>query len=697
MRRQTRMGSGSIPCYNGALLSTMSTPPVLVLVASPKCHPGDWTLIAKLAKTGARIIAWQHPNLVQDLFPSPDVAAALREHGIASVSLEAALGEDISADIEDRIIAWLKDLSKTPLIRGENFRSLFRYQHLCLWWWAELFLYHRTPLRLLIRDVEALARLLEKERPSRLVVVAPVRELGRAASALMEHAEILPPPRSSQESRRKTYLELALAALKTLGTGVKALVRPAPTPRPKRRRRLFFLTHASMWRERPRAETNEKDLAELYFDQLLAATASSGDEMSVVAVGPPIPFKQRNLRRDLKDILEWGDRGRPYVSLRRYFTFSLGLHLARAYFECWQMWRTFRRLPDLRKALSLRGVPLGPSSLVAFRDTFLLQLPWAIRSYREVRAALENEDPDVMVLYAEYSGFGRAALAAARSLAIPSFAVQHGILYPRLFGIIHEKDEVGPTGNHVPLPTRTAVFGTLARQLLVDRGNYDPESIIITGSPKFDALVEAGKTFDRARTRKRVAVAPEAPMLVVASRFTAIGPVFTELVRASQAIEGLWVLVKPHQAEQPDPYDEIILREHASRVRVVPAKANLLELLYASDGLITVDSFASSEALVLGRPVLVVNLPSNLGALVKKQVALGVYRGEPIEPRLRQLLFDRESRKTLEQFRKKYVLEFASGADGRSTERIVRALRETADAPLPPATGVPLERVELSS
>ena len=50
------------------------------------------------------------------------------------------------------------------------------------------------------------------------------------------------------------------------------------------------------------------------------------------------------------------------------------------------------------------------------------------------------------------------------------------------------------------------------------------------------------------------------------------------------------------------------------------------ELLFAADGLVTVDSFASSEALVLGRPVMVVNLPSNLGALVERGVAVGVPR-----------------------------------------------------------------------
>jgi hypothetical protein len=324
---------------------------------------------------------------------------------------------------------------------------------------------------------------------------------------------------------------------------------------------------------------------------------------------------------------------------------------------------------------------LPKQALASFRDTFLLQLPWAIRSYREIEATLIQEQPEVLVLYAEQSGLGRAAVAAACGQGIPSFAIQHGILYPRFYANEHSRDETGPEldgVDSVPIPTRTAVFGTLARDLLVDRGGYPPERLVVTGSPKFDALVAAGRHFSKERTRRRLGLALDVPVLVVASRYSAIGSVFAELVRAAEAIDNLWLLVKPHQAERSDTYAAVGAGERASRLRIVPPEENLLELLFASDGLVTVDSFASSEALVLGRPVIVVNLPSNLSALVERGVALGVPRGESIEDSLRQLLFDGELRLELERRRRKYMEEFAYGADGSSTSRIVSAIREAA-------------------
>jgi len=661
---------------------THSPQSVLTIVANPYLTPVELDRLRTLAANGSRIIAWQHPSIVQERFPSLDVAAALGAKGVESVPLAKALGEPTNVAVDEAVIAWMKAFGRKPLNESGSFRSLFRYRRLSLWWWTELFLYHDTPLRLFVRDIEAMARLLEKERPDRLILMGSIRELDRIALRLAagveRHGSTLRfPPRSSRASFR-----FLAALLKTLGTGLKSIFRRAPRHTESTRPRFLFLTHASMWRKSPGDEEPDTEFVEMYLGPILKALDGKGEETQIVAVGPTVPFKQRSLLAVVRDVLELDERHRPFVSIRRYLSLPLSLVVAKGSLDCWRLWRRFRRLPLLEQALAHRGVLLPKQALSSFRDTFLLQLPWAIRSYREIEATLAREDPRLLVLYAEYSGLGRAAVAAACERSIPSFAVQHGILYPRLYANEHSEDEMGPEldgVDSVPIPTRTAVFGSLARDLLVERGHYPPERIVITGSPKFDALLEAGHHFGREKTRTRLGLSSDAPMLVVASRFTAIGPVFAELVRAAGAIDNLWLLIKPHQAEGPDVYQRVSAREGAARMRIVPPEENLLELLFASDGLITVDSFASSEALVLDRPVMVVNLPSNLSALVERGVAFGVPAGEPIEPALRRFLGDRDLGRELERQRKKYLEEFAYGADGASTSRIVSAIRETAD------------------
>lgn len=626
-----------------------------MLVGDADLSTGEIARLRELEAAGARIVAWQHSTIVQDRFPSPDIKSALERVAIHSATIAEAIGRAEDFDVDEAVIAWFKRFGR------DRFRDRFRYGPLVLWWWAELYLYHETPLRLAVRDVEAAHRIVATLGARQVVVIRPVRALETAARALVSEVEVVGDTVSGPPyPGRTTYLHAA-DLLKLIGTGLKSALRRRP---PRRHVDVFFLTHASMWRGD----------REMYFDRILPAVQDEAST-TVVAFGPPVPFKKRGLRSWLRDLLELGEKELPYRPVRRYVSFAMSLQLASAFAECRRMWRSFRASAEIAH----RGVALGTEALACFRDTFYRQLPWAIRAYHEVAAVLEVERPSIVVLYAESSGLGRAAVTAARVHGIPSFAIQHGIMYEQYYSHEHASFEVGgeddPDG--VPLPTTTAVYGSAAKELLVRRGSYDPDRVIITGSPKFDDLVRAAQGFDREQTRAGLGVPDEERFLVLASRWTAVGPVFRELVEASEHFDGLWLFVKPHPAESTRPYEEVLESLGPSRARVLSATMNLLELLFASDALVTVDSFASSEALVLGRPVLVVNLPSNLDALVARGVALGVPRGEPIEDAIRKLLLDDEVRRELERARKEYIQEFAFGADGRSTERIVEAILET--------------------
>jgi hypothetical protein len=93
------------------------------------------------------------------------------------------------------------------------------------------------------------------------------------------------------------------------------------------------------------------------------------------------------------------------------------------------------------------------------------------------------------------------------------------------------------------------------------------------------------------------------------------------------------------------------------------------------------------EALVLDKPVLVLNTPTNLRAMVEAGVALGVPAGEDPTDRLYRLLFDRGTRELLAAARASYRPEIAFGTDGGATARILGLVRAIADSrPGPPAT-----------
>jgi CDP-glycerol glycerophosphotransferase (TagB/SpsB family) len=207
---------------------------------------------------------------------------------------------------------------------------------------------------------------------------------------------------------------------------------------------------------------------------------------------------------------------------------------------------------------------------------------------------------------------------------------------------------------------------------------------VVTGSPKLDQLEEAARGWDAAALRASLGVGAEERLVVVASRFRgirrthqAIGSALGAFVRAVDAL-GATCLIKPHPAEGAEEYERVLRETSARRTRVVPGSSDLLRLLHAADALVTVESLSAVEALVLDKPVLVLNAPTNLRAMVEAGVAVGVPAGEDPADRLYRVLFDQGTREVLRAARERYRPQIAFGADGGATARILALVRAAA-------------------
>ena len=86
------------------------------------------------------------------------------------------------------------------------------------------YLYHETPLRLAVRDVEAAWRLVTLLSPGRLVVVRPVRALQAAAEKLVPELDVIGKTASGPPYWFRTTRLHAADLLKLMGTGLKSLL-----------------------------------------------------------------------------------------------------------------------------------------------------------------------------------------------------------------------------------------------------------------------------------------------------------------------------------------------------------------------------------------------------------------------------------------------------------------------------------------
>jgi glycosyltransferase involved in cell wall biosynthesis len=610
------------------------------------------------------------------------------------VQWEDYLPSDEGDAVDEAAMAWTKAWGARPVRDGRSLRELLTWKGISLWWFAELYLFHSTEAPRWVRTIETFHRILEAERPAEVEAEglpaeeALLLERTCAARGVLFHGRGSAPARIARRTRRIELLA-RWNGLKAFLTALKARAAGAPAPPGGPERRVLFLSHAAFWRRRKGGETDETAAYEHYFDTLIPGVArQDGLRPVVLAVGPPDAFRRRGPSDRLRDWTRLRPEPGPYLGINRYTTFAVARDTRKALGLARDAWRALRGSPGMREAFSHRGVAFDDLAAPDLAGTLLLQLPWAVRSYEEVAEALRALRPAALVLYAESSGWGRAALLACRAASVPTVAVQHGIIYPKYYSYRH-----GPGEEDCPRPDRTAVFGETARRLLVQMGRYDPASLVVTGSPKFDALLASAGGRDRAHARARWGAGDGDRLVLVASRYRgirsthpAIGPAFPGLVRALEGMEGVVAVVKPHPAEPAEAYRADL--RGARRVRLATPADDLVELLLAADVLVTVESLSAVEALVLGRPVLILQMPTNLRALVDDGVALGVAAGADPSGALQRALFDPATRQQMEAARRRYLSEVAAGVDGRATLRILALIAETAGAG-PPAQTAP--------
>jgi CDP-glycerol glycerophosphotransferase (TagB/SpsB family) len=123
----------------------------------------------------------------------------------------------------------------------------------------------------------------------------------------------------------------------------------------------------------------------------------------------------------------------------------------------------------------------------------------------------------------------------------------------------------------------------------------------------------------------------------------------------------------------------VLHRTGARRFTLVDPREDLMRLLHAADALVTVESLSAVEALVLGRPVIVLNMPTHLADLVAAGAALGVPEGGDPAAALEGALAPGAVREALDRARDAYLGELAMGVDGGATARIVALIRDTAN------------------
>lgn len=298
---------------------------------------------------------------------------------------------------------------------------------------------------------------------------------------------------------------------------------------------------------------------------------------------------------------------------------------------------------------------------------FLRRFPFTFAETAVAASVLRRYRVTTIVTASHAHYAGRLYCEVGARLGIPSLSLQHGVAgVPSIYAPVHS--------------TKMAVWGELPRLWLISNG-AEPEQLVVTGQPRLDALVSPGPQRSRADVLGQLGLDPARTTWIVAPdpEPREIRHAMTEIVFAiASAFPDVQVIVRPHPADDIKYYQIRLATGLASGRLVLGTRIDAASLLAAADLLFVGQSTLGLEAMILGRPVVVLN-PSRAFEFVpyvSEGAAPAVYEAGELVPVLTSLLGDDRAR--FEAGRHRFVERYASAADGGSTARVVDLIRTMA-------------------
>ena len=286
--------------------------------------------------------------------------------------------------------------------------------------------------------------------------------------------------------------------------------------------------------------------------------------------------------------------------------------------------------------------------------------------------------PRMLFLTCEYCHFQKELAYVAHTKKIPVVALQHGLITEEHPGYMFTDKR-----RKVLLPDITCVFGQNHYDLLTKNSIYDSKMVVITGSPRYDILVHAEKLYSRERFVAKCDIKPENKIVLWTTQCHGISDEenkknFIMMFETLQCIKDVTLIIKQHPGEGKK-YTKMIedaLKGYNLNIVIPPKSSDTYEQIYVCDIMITKNSTTAMEAVVLDKPVIVLNLSGEPDAVgyVAEGVALGVYDENDLKPTIEKLLKDDSE---LAENRKEYIKKYLYKIDGKSTERVVQLIEKT--------------------
>jgi len=447
--------------------------------------------------------------------------------------------------------------------------------------------------------------------------------------------------------------------------------------------KILFISQDRRWGVAENELDGKSRKTDLFFDTIL--TQLKKEHYDIIGIYPIDLYPIRGLKI-YRDKLRFADY--RHVPLNLYWDKNAWTEQKRSLKLFTNNWDRLKESKGLDQMMCLDGTNLKDIVMPEISLYFHILYPHLVKYIQVARKMIQSEKPDLIVLLNEFFWWERSLLIAAKMEGVPTLAIQHGVISLQHKSYSYTKDEIDSTGNFrapfCPIPDITLTYGPHEKVMLTRLSSYPAHSVVATGQPRYDHLTQLRNLdSDAIKCLKRNYGLPEQSRIILwTTQCHGLSDSenkcnFSCMLNTLKQLDNCVLVVKQHPAEGLK-YTHLI-KEHIANSGVpaflLPKDSNTNLLLLCCDLMITKNSTTAIEALILGKPVIVLNLSGEPDAVnyVEIGVAKGVYREEDLLLSIKELL---ETKFPKADVREKYLNKYICGLDGSATQNIIKEITD---------------------
>jgi UDP-N-acetylglucosamine 2-epimerase len=299
--------------------------------------------------------------------------------------------------------------------------------------------------------------------------------------------------------------------------------------------------------------------------------------------------------------------------------------------------------------------------------------------YVSVKTLIEQEKPAIVAFPSEGGDLAYQFFKICLDKGIPCIGIQHGALdYSP--PTVHLPEEMGiGKPQYLPRPTKLLVYGSYYRDFLIRNGGYPKDEIVVVGNFRFDPFANSHKPSKKSMIEK-FNLDGKKPIILYTGQVLPSAKEYEEMTRVvfNAAKElGFTLIVKQHPGEVTDALYHKLARETGIKP-LVTQTASTIDLLTVCDVLVGHESTLDYEAMILDKPVVVLNFSNQPNTLpfVEEGAAIGVFTPDGVVPAIKRALFDGDTRAVLGKRMHDLIKAHCYKIDGKAAERAAEIIRE---------------------